>query len=130
MLQYIVYMLKVVDYVYIYTTNVFKKTDNVFYSFSVPLTPLPKVENVAPSITGSAHSDHSPREQNGFTMSSSSHDAASPPPENNSTAAPSIDKKNKKKLSIGGSFTKFWKGNKKVKDNGMELDIDTFWCIR
>lgn len=91
--------------------------------FSVPVTPLPKVENVAPSITGSTHSDHSPREQNGFTLS---HDAASPPPESNGTAAPSIDKKNKKKLSIGGSFTKFWKGNKKVKDNGMEFDIDNF----
>ena len=121
---------------YIYTANVFRVNGQcliaisaMFYYvlfFLVPITPLPKVENVSPSITGSAHSDHSPREQNGFTMSSSSHDAASPPPENNGTAAPSIDKKNKKKLSIGGSFTKFWKGNKKVKDNGMELNIDNF----
>ena len=92
----------------------------------VPVTPLPKVENIAPSITSSVHSDHSPGEQNGFTMSSSSHDAASPPPESNGTAVPNIDKKNKKKLSIGGSFTKFWKSNKKVKDNGMELNIRAF----
>ena len=75
------------------------------------------MENVTLSAT--AHSDHSPSEHNGFTMSSSSsHDAGSPPPDSNSGATLNMEKKNKKKLSIGGSFTKFWKGNKKVKDNG------------
>lgn len=83
----------------------------------IPVTTLPKMENVTLSAT--AHSDHSPSEHNGFTMSSSSsHDAGSPPPDSNSGATLNMEKKNKKKLSIGGSFTKFWKGNKKVKDNG------------
>lgn len=70
-----------------------------------------------------AQSDRSPAEHNGFTMSSSSHDAGSPPPEINGSMTLNMDKKNKKKLSLGGSFTKFWKGNKKVKDNGKESSI-------
>ena len=82
------------------------------------------MENVTLSTT--THSDHSPSEHNGFTMSSSSsHDAGSPPPDSNNGATPNMEKKNKKKLSIGGSFTKFWKGNKKVKDNGENFYVYT-----
>ena len=100
--------------------GLFDKLINMWF-LSVPVAPLPKVENVAPSIAGSAQSDHSPVEHNSFSMSSSSHDPGSPPPEINGSAPPSVDKKNKKKLSIGGSFTKFWKGSKKVKDNGNSI---------
>ena len=100
----------------------------------VPVATLSKMENITPSVTSSSHSDHSPAEHNGFTMSSSSHDPSSPPPESNGNAAPNIDKKNKKKLSIGGSFTKFWKGNKKVKDNGNKIshtfDVYNNWICQ
>jgi len=84
----------------------------------VPTTPLPKVDNVASAAAGSAQAEHGPSERNGFTTSSTSHDTNSPPPEGTSSGTLYMDKKNKKKLSLGGSFTKFWRGSKKGKDNG------------
>jgi len=91
----------------------------------VPTTPLPKVENVSSAAAaGSAQAEHGPGERNGFTTSSTSHDTNSPPPEGTGSGTPYMDKKNKKKLSIGGSFTKFWRSNKKGKDNG-----EKFCCL-
>ena len=104
---------QVYNFIYIY---VCRQVTCVFHL--VPSSTLSKMENAAPSV--STQSDHSPSEHNGFTMSSSSsHDAGSPPPESNGSAMPNMDRNKKKKLSLGGSFSKFWKGNKKVKDNGM-----------
>lgn len=93
----------------------------------VPITPLSKTDS-SNTRTGAVQSDHSPTEHNSltYTMSSSSHDAGSPPPEINGIMTPNLDKKNKKKLSLGGSFTKFWKGNKKVKDNGKNNSVVFF----
>lgn len=101
---------------------------NFQYIFLVPVTPLSKVENVTTSLS-TIQSDRSLVEHNGYTMSSSSHEAGSPPPESNGSGTSNMDKKNKKKMSLGGSFTKFWKGNKKVKDNGKDVFGDLILMV-